>query len=603
MATDLLSSLNPEQRLAVTHGDGPLLILAGAGSGKTRCLTYRVAWLMSEKLIDPDKILLLTFTNKAAGEMKTRVQKILSSLRPLSLSPYPSLPWAGTFHSWCAWILRKHAGRAGLKPEWLIYDEEDRRQLIKEIIADLQLNSKRFRPNSISAVISEAKNEMVTPVEYMGVASGEWQETISQIYAEYQKRLMQSGGLDFDDLLFETVRLFARDNEILSRYQEQIKYLLIDEYQDTNSVQYKLAKLLSGRYKNITVVGDMSQSIYTFRGANFRNLMNLKKDYPNLKEIKLERNYRSNQPILDAAHNLISRNKQHPVLKLWTDKKSLFKPKLYTALSEKEEAGFVVNSIGYEKAKASGEFKFKNFSVLYRTNAQSRIFEEALLGAGIPYVLVGGIRFYERAEIKDCLAYLRLIYNPADKLSLTRTLKIGQKRYQEFRKFADNLSVKTTREILEGIIAATKYSDRFDPEDPEDVARIENVKELLSVAENYPDLGQFLEQVALLEDQQMRRRNNETDAVTLMTLHSAKGLEFPTVFLSGLEEGLLPHSRSLLKSEDIEEERRLMYVGITRAMDNLYLTNARSRMYFGSRGISIPSRFISEIGEENLERV
>ena len=378
---------------------------------------------------------------------------------------------------------------------------------------------------------------------------------------------------------------------------------MIDEYQDTNSVQYKLAKLLSGRYKNITVVGDMSQSIYTFRGANFRNLMNLKKDYPNIKEIKLERNYRSNQPILDAAHNLISRNKQHPVLKLWTDKRSAFKPKLYTALSEKEEAGFVVNSIGYEKAKANGGFKFKDFSVLYRTNAQSRIFEEALLGAGIPYILVGGIRFYERAEIKDCLSYLRLIYNPADKLSLTRVLKIGQKRYQEFRKFADNLTVKTTRDILEGVIAATKYSDRFDPEDPEDVARIENVKELLSVAENYPDLGRFLEQVALLEDQQMRRRNSETDAVTLMTLHAAKGLEFPTVFLSGLEEGLLPHSRSLLKSEDIEEERRLMYVGITRAMDNLYLTNARSRMYFGSRGISIPSRFISEIGEENLERV
>lgn len=254
MTADLLSSLNPEQRLAVTHGDGPLLILAGAGSGKTRCLTYRVAWLMSEKLIDPDKILLLTFTNKAAGEMKTRVKNLLAiNDSRLAVS---GLPFSGTFHSWCAWILRKHATRAGLKPEWLIYDGEDRRQLIKEIISDLQLNSKRYRPNSVSAVISEAKNEMVTPVEYMGVASGEWQEAISNIYAEYQKRLAQSGGLDFDDLLFETVRLFNRDNELLSRYQEQIKYLLIDEYQDTNSVQYKLAKLLSGRYKNITVVGD-----------------------------------------------------------------------------------------------------------------------------------------------------------------------------------------------------------------------------------------------------------------------------------------------------------------------------------------------------------
>ena len=290
---------------------------------------------------------------------------------------------------------------------------------------------------------------MVTPVEYMGVASGEWQEAISKIYAEYQKRLAQSGGLDFDDLLFETVRLFNRDNELLSRYQEQIKYLLIDEYQDTNSVQYKLAKLLSGRYK-ILPLSAICPNPFTLSAGQLPEPDEFEKDYPNIKEIKLERNYRSNQPILDAAHNLISRNKQHPVLKLWTDKRSAFKPKLYTALSEKEEAGFVVNSIGYEKAKANGEFKFKDFSVLYRTNAQSRIFEEALLGAGIPYILVGGIRFYERAEIKDCLSYLRLIYNPADKLSLTRVLKIGQKRYQEFRKFADNLTVKTTRDILEG---------------------------------------------------------------------------------------------------------------------------------------------------------
>lgn len=608
-----LSGLNPDQFRAVTFGNGPLLILAGAGSGKTRCLTYRVAWLMAEKLVNPDKILLLTFTNKAAGEMKNRVKTILSALQPLSLGPYPFLPWSGTFHSWCAFVLRRWSARAGLKPEWIIYDEDDRRQLIRDIISDLKIDSKKYKLNTLAAVISEAKNEMVTPLQYLEMSQGDWQETVGRIFIEYQRRLIKFSGLDFDDLLFETVKLFDSDRDLLARFQEKIQHLLIDEYQDTNSVQYKLTRQLSGRHRNITVVGDMAQSIYTFRGANFRNLLNFKKDYPDLTEIRLERNYRSNQPILDAAHNLIRNNATHPVLKLWTEKTSGKKPGVYAAVSELEESRFIIGKIEEAGLSADGEFKFSDFAVLYRTNAQSRVFEESLLTAGIPYVLVGGIRFYERAEIKDCLSYLRLIYNPADKISETRTLKLGKQRYVNFRRFAAAIKpkqsetevkfVKTTRELLDGIIAATKLLERFGPEDPEDLVRIENVKELLSVAEAYPDLGQFLEQVALIEDQQLKRRTNTADAVTLMTLHAAKGLEFPTVFLAGLEEGLLPHSRSLFKPEDLEEERRLMYVGVTRAMENLYLTYARSRMYFGSRGVSVPSRFISEIGEEAIDRL
>lgn len=613
---NLLSDLNHDQQKAVTFGDGPLLILAGAGSGKTRCLTYRVAWLISERLVNPSNILLLTFTNKAAGEMKSRVKTLLNSQQSTINSQ--QLPWAGTFHSWCAWLLRRFAGPAGLKPEWVIYDEDDREQLLREIIKERDLLPRKFKPRSVAAAISEAKNEMVGAVEYLELARGEWQEGVATVYLEYQKRLKQFGALDFDDLLLEVVRLFDRDQSLRARFQEQIQYLLIDEYQDTNAVQYKLTRQLIGRHRNLTVVGDMAQSIYTFRGANFRNLMNLKRDFPDLTEIRLERNYRSHQSILDAAHRVIKNNTQHPVLQLWTDRKSEELPKLFAAMSELEEAKFIVERIQADQmsglASRSGNgFSLKNYVVLYRTNAQSRVFEEAMLSAGISYTLVGGIRFYQRAEIKDCLAYLRLLFNPDDKVSETRVLKVGQKRYEQFRLFAETVALgkssaqeptvrPTTRELLEGVLAATGYLSRFDEKDPEELVRIENVKELLSVAESYPELGNFLEQVALIEDLELRK-TNQGDAVTLMTLHAAKGLEFPTVFLVGLEEGLLPHSRSLMKQEDLEEERRLMYVGITRAMDDLYLSYARSRLYFGSRGVSIPSRFIAEIGEEGIERM
>lgn len=601
MTNDFLAVLNPDQRKAVTYGDGPLLILAGAGSGKTRCLVYRVSWLIAEKRIDPSRILLLTFTNKAAGEMKERVRLLLSDPYPPSLSPYHSLPWSGTFHSWCAWFLRKHASAAGLPGNWVIYDEDDREQLLKDIMKAMDL-PKKFRPRSIGATISEAKNELISALEYPQYARGEWQETVSAVYLEYQKRLKKSAGLDFDDLIMVVVKALERDRELLHHYQEHIQYLLVDEYQDTNTAQYRLTKLLVGRQKSLTAVGDFSQAIYQFRGANYKNLLNLKQDFPNIQEIRLEQNYRSHQGILDAAHLVIRNNHQHPILKLWTGKRSDKKPHLFTAFTESEEARFVVERIQGDQLSSFRDFQFKNYGILYRTNAQSRIFEETLLTANMPYVLIGGIRFYQRTEIKDCIAYLRVLFNPDDDVSKNRLLKIGQHRYEHFRSYAAGQRQETTRVSLEGILAATNYLERFDAEDPEDQARVENVKELLSVAEVYPNLGRFLEQVTLLEDQQLRK-TDQKDGVILMTLHAAKGLEFPVVFLVGLEEGLIPHARSLMKSEDIEEERRLMYVGITRAMDDLYLTHARSRLFFGSRGVSIPSRFIGEIGEENLERI
>lgn len=604
MTTSLLDQLNDAQKKAVTFGNGPLLILAGAGSGKTRCLTHRVAWLISEKLVDPSRILLLTFTNKAAGEMKSRMQSLLSG-SPTSDIRHPNLPWSGTFHSWCAWLLRKHAVLAGLKPEWLIYDEDDKEQLLKEILKDLDLDVKKFKPRSVAAVISEAKNELVTALEYPQIAHGEWQEGVARIYLEYYRRLKKFGALDFDDLLLESVKLFDRQPDLLARYQEQLQYLLVDEYQDTNAAQYKLTRQLAGRHRNLTAVGDFSQAIYQFRGANYRNLMDLKRDFSDLTELRLEQNYRSHQGILDAAHRVIQHNQLHPILKLWTEKVSMCRPKLYSAITETEEARFIVNRIQEDQLTKKDRFQYADYAILYRTNAQSRVFEEAFLSANIPYTLIGGIRFYQRAEIKDCLAYLRLLYNPDDNVSQTRVLKIGQRRYEQFRRYAETVGTKTnipTRELLEGVLSATTYVERFDLEDPEDQVRVENVKELLSVAEAYPKLETFLEQVALMESAQMRH-NDQADTAVLMTLHGAKGLEFPTVFLVGLEEGLMPHSRSLMKASDLEEERRLMYVGITRAMDRLYLTYARSRLYFGSRGISIPSRFIGEIGEEYFERV
>lgn len=606
MNNDFLLELNADQREAVTHGDGPLLILAGAGSGKTRCLVYRVAWLISKKLVDPSRILLLTFTNKAAGEMKSRVKILLASAHnSITNQPITNLPWSGTFHSWCAWFLRKHAGFAGLSDNWVIYDDDDREQLIKDSIKEMDL-PKKFRPRSVGATISEAKNELITALEYPQYAHGEWQETVAEIYLQYQKHLQKARGLDFDDLLMVVVKTLERNAELLHRYQEQIRYLLVDEYQDTNTAQYQLTKLLVGRYHNLTAVGDFSQAIYQFRGANYKNLLSLKRDFPSINEVRLEQNYRSHQAILDAAHRVIRNNHQHPILKLWTDKKSGKRPHLFAAFTESEEARFIVDRIQKDRLVLQNNFRFNQYAILYRTNAQSRVFEEAFLMTGIPYALIGGIRFYQRAEIKDCVAYLRLLYNPDDTVSEHRALKIGQHRYQDFRELASRLKkAMTTRELLERVLSATKYLERFSKDDPEDQVRIENVKELMSVAEAHPKLGEFLEQIALLEDQQIRRNNldGKKDAVVLMTLHAAKGLEFPVVFLVGLEEGLMPHARSLMGAEDLEEERRLMYVGITRAMDDLYFTYARSRLFFGSRGVSVPSRFIGEIGEENVERL
>lgn len=593
---NFLSDLNPAQQKAVTFGQGPLLILAGAGSGKTRCLTYRVAWLISEQLINPSRALLLTFTNKAAGEMKSRVQKLLmiNDLRITS----SGLPWSGTFHSWCAWTLRRLAGPAGLPTNWVIYDEDDKCSLIKEIISDSKLDPQRFKPRPVASAISDAKNELISATEYPQYVRGEWGEAVSQIYLEYYRRLNKFGALDFDDLLLRAVQLFNRKPDILAGFQRQIQYLLVDEYQDTNSAQYQLTRQLVGKNRNLTAVGDFSQAIYQFRGANFRNLMNLKNDFPDLTEIRLEQNYRSHQGILDVAHNIIRHNRQHPILKLWTDRKTVNRPQLFTAMSELQETKFIISKL---------HPPYQDYAILYRTNAQSRLFEEALLNSGIPYVLIGAIRFYQRMEIKDCLSYLRLIFNPNDKVSETRIIKLGKKRYQSFLGFINSPNFPKfpqipTLSLLDSILSATKYSERFDPADPEDQARLENIRELRSVAQTYPDLSKFLEQVALVEKEALVKDQN-SDVVTLMTLHAAKGLEFPNVFIAGLEEGLLPHSRSLMKEADIEEERRLMYVGVTRAMNKLYLTNARSRLFYGARGVCVESRFIREIGENLIERV
>lgn len=629
---DILADLNSAQQAAVTYDKGPLLILAGAGSGKTRALTYRTAWLILEKKIPPENILLLTFTNKAAGEMKDRLQKLLSSYCPASAPPLTShlptrlpiptshLPYSGTFHSFCAKILRIEGKNLGIPQNYLIYDEQDQLDTVKEIVNKLQLSPKEFNPHAVLTTISEAKNELISELEYPQYVRGYWQETVAKIYREYQKILKESDALDFDDLIFKTVALFRKFPEILGKYQNKYQYLLIDEYQDTNHAQYTLTKLLAGRYKNLTVVGDMSQSIYGWRGADFKNVLKLKNDFSNLKTLSLEQNYRSTQKILDTAFSVISKNSSHPVLKLWTENPKGDNPLLYEAGSEIDEAEFIIRQI----VSSPNIPNFSRFAVLYRTNAQSRVIEEAFLTTGIPYLLVGGTRFYERKEIKDVLAYLRLSANPKDMVSYKRIEKLGKNRLERFLKWKDShisldsLSVRlnsravTTLDILDKVLKETGYLDLYDSEDEEDLARLENIKELRSVATNFPDLNQFLENVALVEqeylpDHPVKKGEilpaGRQDAVTLMTLHAAKGLEFPVVFMIGMEEGLFPHSRSLLDNFQLEEERRLCYVGITRAKERIYLTYARRRLYFGQRTSNMPSRFLMDIPQELLQLV
>lgn len=599
MANGLLNNLNDQQMKAVTFGDGPLLIMAGAGSGKTRAIVYRVAYLIEEKKINPEHILLTTFTNKAASEMRERLVDIVGA----------APPFTGTFHSLCAKILRRHGRHIGISPSYVIYDVRDQEEVVKQAMIKLDLSSREFKPRSVLATISEAKNELIGPTEYPQYARGHWQKTVASIYLEYQKLLTKYNALDFDDLLMKSVLLFERESSVLAYFQNLFRYILVDEYQDTNHAQYMLTKLLASRWRNLCCVGDASQSIYAWRGADFRNLGKLEKDFADMTVINLERNYRSTQIILDAAHAVVSRNTTHPVLALWTDKNGGEKIGVYEAGSERQEASFVLTTI-QKLMSNNSDLKYQDFTVLYRTNAQSRVLEETLIRSSTPYVLVGGTRFYGRREVKDCLAYLRVFSNPKDLVNYKRLEKLGKRRLAKFVEFGDSYKKKglkkpiNTLKLLDTILEVTGYLDRYSSKDEQDLTRLDNIRELRSVAHEFPDLTSFLENVSLVEQEQMPDKDisdrTKRDAVVLMTLHAAKGLEFPVVFMVGMEEGLFPHSRSMLKKDELEEERRLCYVGITRARDRLYLSYAQQRLLFGTRSSNIISRFLSEIPEELL---
>ena len=594
---NLLADLNPIQQKAVKATDGPNLVLAGAGSGKTRVLTYKVAYLIAEKKIQPENILVVTFTNKASGEMKERILKLLN---PNHRVP-TSIPLMGTFHSICSKILRKEGRNIGLSPGFSIYDESDAMDAIKEAMGNLNMATQKISPSSIRYTISGAKNELISELEYPKYARGYFQEQVAKVYIEYQKILVRNQALDFDDLLMQTIKLFQLQPQILSYYQNFFKYILVDEYQDTNAAQYQFIKMLAKKNRNLCVVGDASQAIYGFRGADFRNIVNFQKDYADAKVFNLEQNYRSTQIILDAAQAVISQNKTHPILKLWTDKNGGNKITIFEARSEVDEAMYVIEQIKSLKLPLS------SYAILYRTNAQSRSLEEALLKSGVPYKLFGGVQFYERKEIKDVLAYLKLVQNPVDSVAKKRIEKLGKGRAQKFYEFVDSggaeLPRMTTIEILDQILDKTGYLILLDDGTEQGKLRIENVKELRSVAEQFPNLTQFLENVALIQDSyspEGKTKIEDKEAVTLMTIHSSKGLEFPVVFLVGMEEGLFPHARSMLDMNQLEEERRLAYVAITRARDNLYLTYARSRLYFGQRSNNLVSRFLASIPESLL---
>lgn len=594
--SNFLDQLNPAQLEAVQHQDGPALILAGAGSGKTRVLTSRVAWLIMNNFAQPEEILLVTFTNKAAGEMVERVGN-LTNLQ---------LPFAGTFHRICARILRRDGHAIGLPASFVIFDSEDQLQLIKSVMKKLLLDPKEFKPSAIAGMISEAKNNSLSPTTYSEIAEGKYQSAAAKVYKNYQRELEENHAVDFDDLLLKTVDLFIQQPHILHRYQQQFTHVLVDEYQDTNAIQYQLTKLLAAPQNNLFVVGDAAQAIYSWRGADYRNMMQLKKDFPDIKEYRLEQNYRSTQTILDAASYVIQNNTSHPVLSLWTQNTDHQHPiELFVAQDNLDETRYIAETI----IKNYRSNEFEQIAVLYRTNAQSRAFEEAFLKQSISYRIVGGVRFYARKEVKDLLCYLRLVLNPNETVSLERALKIGKRRYQQFdtwRTRLKDLAIELSPlEMLDQIIAATQYKNLFDNRDEEDLSRLENIEELRAVAHEFESLEDFLENVSLVDssassvkDLADLHNNAQPAAVTLMSIHSAKGLEYETVFLVGLEEGLFPHSRSLMDKNQLEEERRLCYVGITRAKNRLFLSYAQQRFFYGTFSSSTPSRFLREIPEE-----
>ncbi len=643
ISNKLLSGLNEQQQEAVKATDGPLLIMAGAGSGKTRVLTHRIAYLMVEKQVAPWNILAITFTNKAAREMKDRVQAILGGAAEDI--------WISTFHSMCVRILRRDIDRMGFNRNFSILDTTDQLSVIKNILKEKNIDPKKFDPRTILGTISSAKNELQTPEEYEKTAGGMYEQIVSDVYKLYQKKLRKNQALDFDDLIMTTIQLFQRVPEVLEFYQRKFQYIHVDEYQDTNRAQYMLVKLLASRFRNLCVVGDSDQSIYRWRGADIANILSFEKDYKNAKVILLEQNYRSTKRILQAANVVIQNNMNRKPKNLWTENDEGKKLLYYRADSESGEAQFVAGKI--RELVDGGQRTYKDIAILYRTNAQSRVMEEVLLKSNINYQIVGGIKFYDRKEIKDILAYLRTIANPDDDISLTRIINvpkrgIGATSIDKIANYATaqdlsmfqalqeveqiGLSAKITNslrdfrdlinnwvqmqdylsvtELVENVLEKTEYVEILKAEKTlESQSRIENIEEFLSVTQNFEktnddkSLVAFLTDLALVADidKLEEDENDKNNAVVLMTLHSAKGLEFPVVFLMGMEEGVFPHSRSLMEEAEMEEERRLAYVGITRAEEELYLSNAQMRTLYGRTSMNPVSRFIAEIPEDLLE--
>jgi DNA helicase II / ATP-dependent DNA helicase PcrA len=638
----ILENLNERQIEAVTHFEGPMLVLAGAGSGKTKALTNRIAWLIEEKKVSPWNILAVTFTNKAANEMKARIVKMISAKNERDI------PTIGTFHSVCVRILRKHIHNLDYENSFVIYDTADQQVLMKRIMDDMGIDKKRVNPKAILSHISNAKNQLIGSTEYQNYASDYFSEKVAEIFPIYQRTLKQNNAVDFDDIIMKTVELFETFPEILSEYQEKFRFISVDEYQDTNRAQYILIKLLAQKYKNLCVIGDADQSIYSWRGATIQNIMDFEKDYSDTKIIALEQNYRSTQVILDGANGVIQKNRTRKEKNLWTNREGGEKIKHWLADNERHEAEMIAREI--EKHMIGREYlDYNDYVVLYRTNAQSRVMEEVFLRNGIPYKIVGGVKFYERKEIKDIIAYLRVIQNPNDSVSLMRIInnpsrKIGAKTIDSIREFshrngismykgmllADEIPeinagkassieefIKTIKELQQlntefsasGVIKHTVelsgYKKMLNDGSIEGEARLENISELISVAQKYDklepgvSLGIFLEEISLIAD--IDTLDNQDNAVTLMTVHSAKGLEFLNVFIVGLEEGIFPHSRSLMDKEELEEERRLMYVAMTRAMDCLYLLNARNRTLYGESRANAPSQFITDINQTLIE--
>lgn len=636
--TDTMQGLNKEQLDAVQTINGPMLILAGAGSGKTKVLTCRIAHLLQQG-VRPYRILAITFTNKAAAEMRERVDRMAgAAARDV---------WLFTFHAFCARLLRYELENlSGYANNFAIYDTSDSKNLIKQVLKEMNLDEKRFPLPAIISHISNAKNALLLPDAYAREASGYYEQQMAKIYDAYQKKLQANNAVDFDDLLLLALRLLQENPAVREKYQRKFDYLMVDEYQDTNHAQYLLTKLLAAGHRNICVVGDADQSIYGWRGADIQNILDFEKDYPDAKLVKLEQNYRSTQVILDAANAVIDNNSGRKPKNLWTANGNGSEIIYYQANDERDEARYVIENM--QKLQLNEGAKLGDMAVLYRTNAQSRVFEEMLIKSGIAYTMVGGTKFYERKEIKDALAYLRLLYNPHDSLSLLRIINVPRRgigdatlaRLQEYAnasgqslfevvtnaadvpglasRFANKLDELSellfelmgeaadvpVKQLLDDVLLKTGYLEELQSsKDPQDESRVENLKEMLSVTEEFavkcerngeePTLENFLADVALVADIDDAELGEE--AVTLMTLHSAKGLEFPDVFLVGMEEGIFPHARTLMNDNEIEEERRLCYVGITRAEKHLFLSNARTRTIYGRTQYYTPSRFLQEV--------